>query len=102
MLPQPPGGLDPVVGFVLVMVAFNLAWYATIRLLQTSSIPSVMSGGEMSAVDTAEADADTVRCPDCETVNERDYRYGRSCVSPLPGGRGVGQFEGPSSGRIVR
>jgi hypothetical protein len=102
MMLQPPGSLDPFAGFVLAMVAFNLLWYATIRLLQNSDVSGVASGGEASTADVTRADSDTVRCPDCETVNERDYRYCRSCVSTLPNGGGVDQFDTPSFGRIVR
>ena len=35
------------------------------------------------------ADAATVRCAECGTLNERVYTFCRACVVRLPGGAGV-------------
>jgi hypothetical protein len=98
---QPPGGFDPTFGgLVLALLAFNVCWYLTVRLLQRSDAAGALSGRETDQ--GRETVSGTVRCPECETENERDYRYCRSCVGTLPTAATAGQHGGLSSGRLVR
>jgi hypothetical protein len=109
MIPQITESLDPTFGgFVLVMVVFNLAWYLTIRHLggwnaagngRENDASAGTDGGSDADVDV---DAGTVRCRECRTENERDYRYCRACVSTLPTAEGAAQVGNPSFGRLVR
>jgi hypothetical protein len=51
------------------------------------------------AVDT---DSETLRCPNCETKNERGYRFCRSCLDELPGSRQFTKHSQGSYGRLMR
>lgn len=106
MMPQLAEPLNPtLVGFVLVMLVFNLAWYLAIRYLQSGNTAGVRHESEGSTDSYGPRDGpdgDTVRCLECETENARGYRYCRSCASTLPGVGGASQMGDLSFGRIVR
>jgi hypothetical protein len=59
--------------------------------------------GERAAVDadadTNNADAATVQCAECGTLNERVYTFCRACVARLPGGAGVAGASAPAPDR---
>lgn len=47
-------------------------------------------------------DIDVVRCADCGTENDREYRYCRQCVSELPVGLSGGDGRPPMFGQVLR
>lgn len=70
-------------------VAAAVAGLAVLHLLTVYAVHRMRSraaGGQ----DQAEMTERAVRCPDCETVNERGYRFCRACVGELPGADGRG------------
>jgi hypothetical protein len=64
-----------------------VAGLAVLHLLTVYAAHRMRSAA--GAVDPAMAAADdAVRCPECETVNERGYRFCRACVADLPAADG--------------
>lgn len=79
-------------------VAAVVGGLAVLHLLTVYAVHRMRSraaGGPEEATRTEHA----VRCPDCETVNERGYQFCRACVGELPGTDGRATGGGLSSNR---
>lgn len=91
-------------GWLLAVLAANLAIILVAHALLVVGLGSGFGGGRDSRDETAaerddegrdgdgagDRDRDRVRCPNCRTANEADYRFCRECLDELPGSGSVG------------
>jgi len=113
MLPQQPELTVPsAVGLMLVALVVNLVTVLLVvnlmnRYLLDRSRPSPgaeiedRAPGRPLGAGSDTTDRTSVRCRECETVNDPDYRYCRACVARLPSGAGAAQPEFSSFGRFA-
>lgn len=100
MIPQLPELADPTAGLVFVALATNLLSVLALGLLArrrlrgtdreragpaTATTPETGAGTGTGTEADVDTHVETVRCPDCETANERGYRFCRDCLAELPG-----------------
>lgn len=84
---------------LLGLVIGSLLMYSLAFLLDRQRAAATDSRRDEQVVDP---DEEMVRCPNCETKNERGYRFCRSCLDELPRSLQFTQHSHSSYGRLMR
>ncbi|MFB6103436.1 MAG: hypothetical protein ABEJ73_12850 [Haloplanus sp.] len=100
MIPQHPETLSVVVGIVLVALVANAALLAYAWLRRSRDTDTVRRVGTRERPADTPAPA-TIRCPNCGSANDPDYRFCRECVAELPGGAAYAPRGASSFGRLI-